>query len=79
MEASVRVSNQSCPSCGGETTRVLDRISPDAHVSYHRCDSCGHVWVTFTDGRQVHNVTPLKGKKARVYEPRPSRAGRRSG
>ena len=48
-----------CPACANENTRQLERLSPDAKVEYHRCDGCGHVWVTFKDGRETHHVTPL--------------------
>ena len=49
-----------CPSCGGTTTRALENVTPDDRVQYHRCDACGHVWVTFTDGRSTQHVTPLR-------------------
>jgi transposase-like protein len=48
-----------CPSCSSDNIKVLGGVSPDPGVVYHRCPSCGHVWVTFTDGRATHDVTPL--------------------
>ena len=48
-----------CPACANENTRELKRLSSDDKVEYRRCDGCGHVWVTFRDGRQMHHVTPI--------------------
>ena len=54
------MASDSCPSCGREETRVLPNVSSDAALTYRRCQPCGHVWVTFANGRADHHVTPLK-------------------
>ena len=51
---------QPCPACGHEHSRKLEHISPDLALDYYRCDACGHVWITFMDGRPTHHVTPLE-------------------
>jgi len=49
-----------CPACDRRTTKILSNISPVPGVTYYRCDTCGHVWVTFADSSELHHVTPLK-------------------
>jgi Zn ribbon nucleic-acid-binding protein len=53
------MSERTCPKCGSEDTTPMRGMSPDENVHYHRCVGCGHVWVTFTDGRKPHHVTPI--------------------
>ena len=52
--------SQQFPACGYDSSRKLEHISPDTALDYYRCDACGHVWVTFKDGRPTHHVTPLE-------------------
>jgi hypothetical protein len=51
-----------CTACASENTRVLSNMTPNRKLDYHRCNTCGHVWITFTDGRPPHHVTPLDQK-----------------
>ena len=53
------MASDSCPSCRRKTTKVLPNVSSDEALTYHRCETCGHVWVTFANGRADHHVTPL--------------------
>ena len=57
-----------CPACAHENTRQLKKLSPDDKVQYHHCDGCGHVWVTFKDGRPTHHVTPLYDRPSKRHE-----------
>lgn len=50
-----------CPNCGSTAVRTIPVASNSTHVSYYRCDVCGHVWTTTRDGaRIISHVTPLK-------------------
>ena len=52
-----------CPNCGSTVTKSIHATTSDMHVSYFRCDDCGHVWTTTKDGsRIVSHVTPLTSK-----------------
>ena len=54
------MTTQLCPKCDREdATKALADMSPLQAVHYYRCEACGHVWITFKDGRPMHHVTPL--------------------
>jgi uncharacterized Zn finger protein len=52
----------SCPSCASTATQSLEHLTRNDNVEYHRCEACGHIWVTFKDGRPTHHVTALSVK-----------------
>ena len=52
----------SCPSCASTATQSLEHLTRNDNVEYHRCEACGHIWVTFKDGRPTQHVTALSVK-----------------
>jgi Zn-finger nucleic acid-binding protein len=49
-----------CPACQSQAAPELISDIKGAHVDYHHCPDCHHVWTTTKDGQRiVKHVTPL--------------------